>query len=358
MNRIPDIRTALAGAACGRPPTDGILLTRPINRRWATGFASSAGALLITPTESVFITDSRYIEAAEAQIRDAAVIQISSGQSYAALVAEILTGNPIKRLGFEEDFMTQSAYAAYRKKLPAELVPAQSVLSDLRASKTSAEYALMRRAQEITDQTFAQILPLITPERTERELAAEIVYRLLKNGAEHPAFDPIVVSGPRSSMPHGIPGEDKLTGFVTIDFGAVYKGYCADMTRTVSIGEPTDEMRRVYEVVSEAQRAGIAAAKAGVIGKDIDCAARSVIKAAGYGDYFGHGFGHGLGLEVHESPGAGPTETRPLPSGAVISAEPGIYLPGKFGVRIEDTLCLTESGCEILTQTPKELIVL
>jgi len=159
-------------------------------------------------------------------------------------------------------------------------------------------------------------------------------------------------------MPHTTPGDDTLAGFVTLDFGAVYEGYCADMTRTVSLGEPTAEMRRVYETVLAAQGAGIAAARAGVVGREIDRAARDVIKAAGYGDYFGHGFGHGLGLEVHESPGAGPAETRPLPAGAVVSAEPGIYLPRKFGVRIEDTLYLTETGCEILTKTPKDLIIL
>ena len=353
MSRIPDIVRALQGRAL-----DGILLMGPVNRRWATGFASSAGALVITATESVFFADSRYIESAECKIRDAKVVQVGSEQSYAVLIRQVLERNHVRRLGFEEEVMTQGTYAAYRKKLAVELVPAQEVLRDLRASKSPAEYAHMRRAQAITEQTFAQILPLIVPARTERELAAEIVYHLMKNGARRPAFDPIVASGSRSSMPHATPGDHRLTGFVTLDFGAVYEGYCADMTRTVSLGEPTEEMYRVYETVLAAQAAGIAAARAGVAGREIDRAARDVIKAAGYGDYFGHGFGHGLGLEVHESPGAGPGSTEPLPVGAVISAEPGIYLPGKFGVRIEDTLYLTETGCEILTQTPKNLMIL
>jgi len=367
MNRIPDIVTALAGANCVRPsaetteniqPPDAILLTGPINRRWATGFSSSAGALVVTKTESVFITDSRYIEAAEAKVRDAQVVQIKSGQSYADIISEVLERNNVKCLGFEEDVMTQGAYTNYRKKVTADFVPAQRIVEDLRVSKTPAEYALMQKAQAITDQTFAEILPLITPAITERELTAEIVYRLLKNGAERPAFDPIVVSGPRASMPHGTPGAHRLMGFVILDFGAVYEGYCADMTRTVAIGEPTAEMRRVYETVLSAQLAGIQTAKAGVIGKDLDSAARDVIAAAGYGDYFGHSFGHGLGLEVHEAPRAAPTENRSLPKGAVLSAEPGIYLPGEFGVRIEDTLYLVDSGCEILTKTPKQLIIL
>jgi len=353
MSRIPDIRDVL-----GTLELDAILLTSPINRRWATGFPASAGALVVTETESVFITDSRYTEAARAKINNVQVVQIESGQSYADLIGEVLEQHQVRRLGFEEAVMTQKAYANYREKLTPELIPASGLLDDLRAVKTPAEYALMQRAQAITDQTFAEILPLITSQCTERELAVEIVYRLMKNGAERPAFDPIVVSGPRSSMPHGTPGDCALTGFVTLDFGAVYEGYCADMTRTVSIGEPTAEMRRVYETVLSAQAAGIAAARAGVVGREIDRAARDVIAAAGYGGYFGHGFGHSLGMEVHEAFRAAPTEERPLPRGAVISAEPGIYLPGQFGVRIEDTLYLTETGCEILTKTPKSFIIL
>jgi len=353
IDRIPDIMAALQ-----ERDLDGMLLIGPVNRRWATGFASSAGALVITAAERVFFTDSRYIESAEAYIQHAKVVQVGSAQSYAALIREVLERNHVRQLGFEEGVMTQAAYTDYRKKLAVEFVPAQKLIGDLRAAKTPTEYALMRHAQAITEQTFDQILPLIVPERTERELAAEIVYHLMKNGAERPAFDPIVASGPRSSMPHATPGDHKLTGFITLDFGAVYRGYCSDMTRTVALGEPTKEMCRVYEIVLAAQTAGIAAARAGVAGREIDRAARNVIKAAGFGDYFGHGFGHGLGLEVHESPGAAPASVQPLPAGAVISAEPGIYLPGKFGVRIEDTLYLTETGCEILTQTPKTLMVL
>ncbi|MCL2567846.1 MAG: Xaa-Pro peptidase family protein [Oscillospiraceae bacterium] len=353
MNRIRDMQAAL--------PTrnlDGLLLTGPINRRWAIGFPSSAGALVVTERESVFITDSRYIEAAKTIDRSLSVVEIKTGQSYAALINEVLGRNNVKRLGFEENVMTQGTYTVYQEKLDVELIPAQTLLDDLRAMKTPEEYALMRASQAITDKTFAEILPLITKDLTERSLAAEIIYRLLKNGAERPAFDPIVVSGSRSSMPHGTPSDQKLEGFITLDFGAVYQGYTSDMTRTLCLGTPNEEMRTVYETVLQAQRAGIAAAKAGIIGKDLDRVARDVIEAAGYGDYFNHSFGHSLGLEVHESLKVGPTEEKPLPKCAVISAEPGIYLPGKFGVRIEDTLYLTETGCEILTQTPKKLIVL
>ncbi|MCL2368857.1 MAG: aminopeptidase P family protein [Oscillospiraceae bacterium] len=358
MNRIAEIRDILTGANCNPPAEDldAILLTGPINRRWATGYHTSDGALVITKGESVFITDSRYIEGARARVQDAEVVQIGTRQTYPELVGQILTRNKVRRLGFEERVMTQGVYQTYQEKVSAELYPASTRLDVLRASKTAAEYAIMRRAQEITDQTFTQILELITPEITERALAAEIVYHLMKNGAQRPSFDPIVVSGERSSMPHGVPGDHKLQGFVTMDFGAVVDGYCADMTRTVAVGPVTDEMQKVYDTVLQAQETAIAAARAGIIGKDLDRIARDVITAAGYGDYFGHGLGHTIGLEVHESYRAAPIEERPLPVGAIVTIEPGIYLPGEFGVRIEDMLYLTEAGSENLTKSRKDLI--
>ena len=183
---------------------------------------------------------------------------------------------------------------------------------------------------------------------------------MLHLGAENMSFDPIVVSGPNRSMPHGVPGDKEIQSgeFVTMDFGCIYHGYCSDMTRTVAVGSVTEEMRTVYETVLTAQKAGIAAAKAGATGREVDGAARDVIEAAGYGAYFGHSFGHSLGVEIHESPNASPMNEKPLPAGAVISAEPGIYLPGKLGVRIEDVIVLTESGCENITRAPKELLVL
>jgi len=356
MNNIAKIQDALS-----EYKVDAMLLTGAINRRWASGFAASAGVLVITPNESTFITDSRYIENAKATVKNAQVVQIESGQSYADLINKALAQNGVKTLGFEEDVMTQGSYVNYENKLDATLKPAQALMDTLRQSKSEEERDYIQKSQSIVDKTFAQILGIITPEMTERELVAEIVYRLLKNGGERTSFDPIVVSGPRSSLPHGVPGDYKLEGFVVIDFGTVYKGYCSDMTRSIIVGEATDEMKKVYDIVLEAQLAGIAAARAGVVGKEIDGAARDVITKAGYGDYFGHGFGHSIGLEVHETPNAiraNQVEERAFPKGSVISAEPGIYLPGKFGVRIEDLLYLRETGNENLTRTPKELIIL
>ena len=230
----------------------------------------------------------------------------------------------------------------------------------LRAAKDDGEIALMTKAQEITDRAFSEILKFIQPGMTEQEIAAKLQYDMLRFGAEKMSFDPIVVSGPNGSLPHGIPSAKQVQQgeFITMDFGCKYGGYCSDMTRTVALGEPTGEMRKVYQTVLEAQLAGIAVTKAGVPGKSIDAAARKVIEDAGYGEYFGHGYGHSLGIEIHESPNANTREETLLPVGAVVSAEPGIYLPGKFGVRIEDVLVLKDGGCEDITRSPKDLIVL
>ena len=226
---------------------------------------------------------------------------------------------------------------------------------------TEEEIAAMREAQGIAEAALAETLPLIRPGMSEREIAAELVYRMLRHGSEGNSFDPIVITGKKTSMPHGVPGDELVAegDFVTMDFGCIKRGYCSDMTRTVAVGHATEEMRSIYSVVLEAQLAGIAAARAGIPGRDIDAAARAVITRAGYGEYFGHGFGHSLGLDIHESPNANTRGEALMPVGAVVSAEPGIYLPGRFGVRIEDVMVLREDGAEVITRAPKaELIVL
>ena len=218
----------------------------------------------------------------------------------------------------------------------------------------------MRKAQDITDRAFAQVLKRIKAGMTEKEVQAELIYCLLTNGADNLAFDPIVVSGPNTSMPHGVPGDRVLQegDFITMDFGALYGSYCADMTRTVALGYATEEMKKVYETVLTAQQAAIDATKAGMPGKEIDGVARKIIEDAGYGPYFGHGYGHSLGLEVHENPNCNPKGETPMEVNMVCSAEPGIYLPGKFGVRIEDVVIFTADGCEDITKSPKNLIIL
>jgi len=336
---------------------DGLMLTGEVSRVYATGLKSSSGVVLFTPKESILITDFRYIEAARACSNGVYTVEQSGIERKAPdIVCEVMRRG--KRLGVEADVLTMRSAESWKKGF--KLIPVEDNLRALRAVKDPSEIERMREAQRISEQTLTEVLPMLRPGVTERAVCAEIVYRLLKNGAEKTSFDPIVASGPNGSKPHAEPTDRAIErgDFVTMDFGCVYKGYCSDMTRTVAIGEASEEMRKVYQIVLEAQKAGIAAAKAGVVGKNIDAAARNLITDAGYGGAFGHGFGHGLGLEIHEPPNANPGETNPLPAGAVISAEPGIYLPGRFGVRIEDVIVLTETGCENLTSAPKELLVL
>mgnify|MGYP005930446389 FL=1 len=340
---------------------DAMLIVSEPGERYAVGFQGE-GYVLVTQEGSQYSTDGRYIEAAQKQVTGAEVVLTSRERSHLALARDFLAARGLKRVGFESAAVSVAQHRRWQESFlkGCELIPAQELLDGLRASKDEEEIAAMLQAQKITDAAFGEILNYIRPGLTEQEVAARLVYELLRRGARKVSFDPIVAAGANGSMPHAVPGETVIQKgmFVTMDFGCVYDGYCSDMTRTVAVGQPTQEMERVYETVLAAQKAGIAAARAGMPGRELDAAARKVIEEAGYGDYFTHSFGHSLGLEIHESPNASPSETRPLPVGTVISAEPGIYLPGRFGVRIEDVLVLEEGGCRDIAQSPKNLIVL
>ncbi len=340
---------------------DAMLIVSEPGERYAVGFQGE-GYVLVTQEGSQYSTDGRYIEAAQKQVTGAEVVLTSRERSHLALARDFLEARGLKRVGFESAAVSVAQHRRWQESFlkGCELIPAQELLDGLRASKDEEEIAAMLQAQKITDAAFGEILNYIRPGLTEQEVAARLVYELLRRGARKVSFDPIVAAGANGSMPHAVPGETVIQKgmFVTMDFGCVYDGYCSDMTRTVAVGQPTQEMEQVYSVVLAAQKAGIAAARAGMPGRELDAAARKVIEEAGYGDYFTHSFGHSLGLEIHESPNASPSETRPLPVGTVISAEPGIYLPGRFGVRIEDVLVLEEGGCRDITQSPKNLIVL
>ena len=338
---------------------DAMLVTSAPGERYAVGFEGE-GWVLVSRDGARYSTDGRYIEAARQQVTGAEIVLTERGQSHLALAREEIRRRGLKRVGFESGRVSADELGRWKDSLPCELVAAQGLLDGLRAAKAEEELARMRQAQRITDEAFREILNFIRPGLTEQEVAARLVYELLRRGGRRVSFDPIVAAGANGSMPHAVPGETVIQPgmFVTMDFGCVYEGYCSDMTRTVAVGQPTDEMERVYHTVLEAQRAGIAAARAGVTGSEVDRAARQAIQQAGYGSFFSHSFGHSLGLEIHESPNASPSEQTVFPAGAVISAEPGIYLPGHFGVRIEDVLVLREGGCEDITQAPKNLIVL
>ncbi len=357
MNRLDRIRGQLAAHGL-----DALLITGEYAEAYALDFRGE-GVILLSGDCCHYYTDSRYLESASGQLSGCCEIHcVGGGKTHVDLATAEIRRQGLRRVGYQDEVMTLRAHRRWRGALgeETELVPAGDLVLSLRAAKDGEELARMRRAQAITDQTFQEILNDLRPGVTEREIAARITCCQMRLGARCNSFDPIVVSGPKGSLPHGIPGERTLRGgeFVTMDFGCMVEGYCSDMTRTVALGQPTEEMERVYQTVLEAQRAGIAAARAGLRGCDVDAAGRAVIEAAGYGPYFGHSFGHSLGLEIHESPNFSPSCEDIIPAGAVLSAEPGIYLPGRFGVRIEDVICLTEDGCEDITGAPKELIVL
>ena len=354
LNNIDRIKNALLEQGL-----DALLILNPINRFFATGFYSSAGAVLITRHSAWFFTDSRYIEAAENAVMGARVNQVTHDSTYTEQIKTILAEHGITSVAIEENTITYSAYRDWRKKLKVKFAPAKSLISDLRMYKSAIDLEKIKKAERIAEKSFLETMPCISEDITEKELAAEMLYRFLKNGADDKAFDTIVLSGSRTSMPHGEPESVKIgKGFLTIDFGVKLNGWCSDTTRTLCIGEPDEEMIKVYETVLKAQEAGITEIRAGVKCRAVDAKARAVIEKAGYGEYFGHGFGHGVGLEVHEAPNVSKSSKDSLAGGAVISAEPGIYLPGRYGVRIEDLLYVTETCCENITGLTKKLIVL
>ena len=338
---------------------DGLLLTSRYSRHYGAEFDIAEGVAIVAKGGCRYFTDSRYIESAENGLQGVEVLEMNRANNYIKRLNDAIADFGVTKLGFEERYMTVAEYTYFKDNLNAELVPFNKQINGFRDVKEDWELDLMRKAQAITDKAFSEVLGRIQPGMTELELQAELIYCLYKNGATALAFDPIVVSGPNTSLPHGVAGERVIQegDFVTMDFGATYKGYCSDMTRTVAVGYATEEMKKVYETVLKAQEAGIAATRAGVIGRDIDAAARKVITDAGYGEYFGHGYGHSLGLEVHEAPNPNPGNAGPMPAGALCSAEPGIYLPGRFGVRIEDVTMITDTGVVNITKSPKNLII-
>ena len=338
---------------------DGLLLTSRYSRHYGAEFDIAEGVAIVTKKGCRYFTDSRYIESAQNGIQGFEVLEVNRENSYIKRLNTAIEDFGVTTLGYEENYLTVAELMGYERELHAKLVPFNKEINGFRGVKEAWELERMRKAQDITDKAFTEVLGRIKVGMTELELQAELIYCLYKNGGQGLSFDPIVVSGPNTSLPHGVAGDRVIRegDFVTMDFGVLYQGYCSDMTRTVAVGYATDEMKEVYSTVLKAQIAGIAATRAGVPGKDIDAAARQVIVDAGYGPYFGHGYGHSLGLEIHEAPNPNAGNSDPMPLGAVASAEPGIYLPGKFGVRIEDVTIYLEDGCEDITHSPKNLII-
>ena len=340
---------------------DAVLISSEINQRYLSDFSFSDGYVLVTSDAAFLLTDPRYAEAARAQVSD--FIVLIPQMRMLEAVAELIRANGISRVAIEENALSYADFGRFSESLPCTLVPgASAILGDLRRQKSPEELSRIARAQRITDDAFSHILNFISPSVTERDVALELEYFMRRQGAEGVAFETIAVSGTASSRPHGEPRDVKLEqGFLTMDFGARVDGYCSDMTRTVVIGHADDEMKKVYQIVLEAQKAALEFLAEGVLCREVDTVARRVITDAGFGAYFTHSLGHGIGMLVHESPSfsrLAPDDSR-LCRGHVMSVEPGIYLEGRFGVRIEDMIAVEHDGnIRNFTQSPKELIVL
>lgn len=337
---------------------DALLIMRPENRLYLTGFTGTTGVAVVTFDEIFFLTDFRYTEQARDQCKHCRVVEIK--RSANETLTEFLPRLGVKRLGCEGDFISYQQFNILREKLGTiELMPIYGMVEDLRQTKDGSEIDTVARAVELADNAFARILSFLRPGIAERDVALELEFFMRKNGAEKSAFEIIVASGKRGAMPHGVASEKRLQlgDMVTMDFGCVFNGYHSDITRTVVLGNPTRKQQEIYNIVLEAQLAGVKAVRAGVKACDVDRASRSIIQRYGYGDNFGHSTGHGLGLAIHENPRLAVNVDTVLVPGMVVTVEPGIYLPGWGGVRIEDSVVVEERGCRVLTRAPKmELI--
>nr|WP_229805594.1 aminopeptidase P family protein [Microbispora rosea] len=333
------------------------LVTRPVNVRYLTGLNSSNAAVLVTATgEAAVATDSRYIETAEAVC---AGVEVIEDRDVAGVLLARVPG--AARVAVEADHMPVGLFQRLSGAHPGlALTPAGGLVEAVRTVKDEEEIAALRRACAITDEAFSLVVERIAPGVTERQVARWLEAAMVELGADKPAFDSIVASGPNGSIPHHSPSDRPIErgDLVTMDFGARYDGYHADMTRTVAVGPPAPWQRDLYDLVRQAQRAGRHAVRPGATAHEVDAAARGVIAEAGYAERFGHGLGHGVGLEIHELPFLGPARTGRLEDRVPITVEPGVYLPGRGGVRIEDTLVTRGDGPELLTLTTKELLVL
>lgn len=353
MEKIKRLREQLA-----KENVDALLITNPYSRRYMANFTGTAGIVVISQKEAKFITDFRYVEQAGKQAVGFEIVQHTG--PIVEEVAKQVKEMGIQKLGFEQESITYATYKEYEAAIDCELVALTGIVEKLRLLKTSSEIKILKEAADIADAAFKHILEFVRPGVTEIEVSNELEFFMRKAGATSSSFDIIVASGVRSALPHGV-ATDKVIekgDFVTMDYGALYKGYISDITRTVAVGEPSDKLKEIYDITLEAQLYAMDHIKPGMTGREADALARDIIKAKGYGDNFGHSLGHGIGLEVHEEPGLSYKSDIVLEKGMVVTCEPGIYLPGIGGVRIEDDLMITEDSNETLTHSTKDLIIL
>ncbi|MCP2034928.1 Xaa-Pro aminopeptidase [Planomicrobium sp. HSC-17F08] len=337
---------------------EAMLITSQYNLRYITDFTGTAGLALVTLHKAYFITDFRYTEQAGEQVKEFDVVQAKTNLLEEA--AELAKNLAVKSLAFEKDYVTYAAFQDYQTKIDAELKPISGLIEKIRMIKTPEEVSILKAAAKIADDAFEHICKFIKVGQTELEISNELEFFMRKQGATSSSFDTIVASGLRSALPHGVATEKKIESgdFITLDYGALYNGYISDITRTVAVGEPSGKLKEIYQVVLDAQVQAVEKIGPGMTGIEADAIARDYIKSKGYGEAFGHSTGHGIGLEVHEAPGLSFKSQTVLEPGMAVTVEPGIYLPGIGGVRIEDDILITESGNERLTHSTKELRIL
>lgn len=335
---------------------DAFVTSSPANRRYLTGFTGSAGTAVVGREDAYLLVDFRYVEQAKAQAQGVHVVHYDDVHKS---LGEVLTNLKAKRVAYEAAHVSVAGMKRLEEKLPeVAWTPVEDWVEELRAIKEPGEIEAIQRAVDLADRAFTYIVERLRG-RTEREIALDLEFFMRREGAKKLAFDTIVASGPNGALPHASPGERVVSDgdLVTLDFGAVVDGYCSDITRTVAVGKVDERQREIYQLVLEAQAVGLAAVRPGRTGKEVDAEARTVIERAGHGEHFGHGLGHGVGLEVHERPPVlSKVGEAVLKEGMVTSVEPGVYIPGWGGVRIEDLVVVTREGCRVLTRSPKELI--
>ncbi|MCZ2260098.1 M24 family metallopeptidase [Sporosarcina sp. G11-34] len=337
---------------------DALLITSAYNRRYMTDFTGTAGVALISASDAVFITDFRYTEQAEKEIEGFRIVLHT--KTIQEEVATQVKAMNVGTLGFEKDDLSYGLYETYSKAVESDMKPVSGLVEKLRMVKTEDELAILKKAASIADDAFDHIITFIRPGITELDVSNELEFFMRKLGATSSSFSIIVASGLRSALPHGVATNKVIeTGdFVTLDYGALYNGYISDITRTVSVGEPSAKLKEIYNVTLEAQELALKNIKPGMTGIEADAIARDYIKSKGYGEAFGHSTGHGIGLEVHEAPGLSFRSDVILQPNMAVTVEPGIYLPGIGGVRIEDDIVITKDGNERLTHSTKELLIL
>ena len=339
---------------------EAALITSDVSITYFTGFQHSEGYVFITKDNSYFLVDFRYAEAVVKTVNHMEVVMFSNAFDS---LNKLIDKCGVAKVVVEDTAVSLSTYRTFCEKLKADIINTaelSKLITESRLIKTTDEIEKLRTAQSIAEKAYLEVLNFVKPGITEKEIAARLEFLMKMNGAERVAFDLITVTGKKTSLPHGVPGnvEVKNGDFVTFDIGAVYDGYHSDMTRTIAVGSVTDEQREIYDIVLKAHLAGLDVVKSGVSGFDVDKTARDLIVAAGYGEYFGHGTGHGVGLEIHEAPYANTRYTDILKENMTLTVEPGIYLPDKFGVRIEDTVLVTKDGFETFASIPKDLLIL